>query len=429
MKKQESPAVHLNMNVRGLKPSATLAVNERSNAMRAQGRHVHKLGLGQSPFPVPEEVVQALRDHAGEKDYLPVKGLPALRQSLCDYLERTQGLDYLPDNILIGPGSKELMFTLQLAYYGELIIPSPSWVSYAPQARIIGRQLAWLPTRIETGLGIEPESFEAACEEDPERPRLLILNYPGNPTGMCYSDSQLQEIAEIARKYRVLLLSDEIYGGLRFDGQHTSIARYYPEGTIISTGLSKWCGAGGWRLGAFAFPGELDWLLNGMAVVASETFTSTSAPIQYAAVKAFEGSAAIEHYLDESRRILQALGNAYARRLRETGAALADPQGAFYLFPNFEPVRERFVKRGIETSAQLCERMLEEAGVATLPGVDFGRPLHELSLRLAYVNFDGAKALAAAGKNPGPLQEDFLREHCAPAMEALDAMAQWLSIQ
>ena len=427
MKELFSPAVHLNMNVRGLKPSATLAVNERSNAMRAQGRHVHKLGLGQSPFPVPEEVVQALRDHAAEKDYLPVKGLPALRQSLCDYLKRTQGLDYLPDNVLIGPGSKELMFTLQLAYYGELIIPSPSWVSYAPQARIIGRQLSWLPTRIETGLGVEPESFAAACKEDPERPRLLILNYPGNPTGMCYSDAQLQEIAEIARRYRVLLLSDEIYGGLRFDGQHASIARYYPEGTIISTGLSKWCGAGGWRLGAFAFPHELQWLLDGMAVVASETFTSTSAPIQYAAVKAFEGSAAIEHYLDESRRILQALGTAYARSLRDAGAALADPQGAFYLFPNFEPVRERFVARGIETSDQLCERLLEEAGVATLPGTDFGRPATELSLRLAYVNFDGARALDAAGREPDPLDEAFLRKHCAPAMDALDAMAEWLS--
>ena len=426
MPEKTPPAVHLNMNVRGLKPSATLAVNERSNALREAGRAVHKLGLGQSPFPVPEEVVQSLRDHAAEKDYLAVKGLPALRQALCSYLERTQGLSFDPANILIGPGSKELMFILQLAYYGELIIPSPSWVSYAPQARIIGRQLSWLPTRIETGLGVEPDSFAAACEEDPDRPRLLILNYPGNPTGMCYSDSQLQEIADIARKYRVLLLSDEIYGGLRFDGQHKSIASYYPEGTIISTGLSKWCGAGGWRLGAFVFPPELQWLLDGMAVVSSETFTSTSAPIQYAAVKAFEGSPAIDRYLDDSRRVLQALGYEYARRLRDCGAALADPQGAFYLFPNFEPVREHFVERGIETSAQLCEAMLEEAGVATLPGGDFGRPSNELSLRLAYVNFDGEKALAAA-KDADDINTDFLREHCSPAMDALDAMCDWLA--
>lgn len=421
-----APAVNLNENVRGLSPSATLAINERSNALREAGRPVFKLGLGQSPFPVPEEVVQALREHAPEKDYLPVKGLPALRQALCGYLQRTQSLEFHPDNMLIGPGSKELMFILQLAYYGELIIPSPSWVSYAPQARIIGRQLSWLPTRIETGLGVEPEQLARTCERDAERPRLLILNYPGNPTGMCYSDEQLQEIAEVARKYKLLLLSDEIYGGLRFDGGHVSVARYYPEGTIISTGLSKWCGAGGWRLGAFAFPEELQWLLNGMAVVASETFTSTSAPIQYAAVKAFEGSPAIEQYLDESRRILQALGLHYARRLRDCGAALADPHGAFYLFPSFEPVRARFEERGIHDSATLCEMLLEQAGVATLPGADFGRPENELSLRLAYVNFDGAAALEAAQAHDGELDEAFLREHCGPSMDALDAMCDWL---
>lgn len=421
-----APAVHLNLNVRGLKPSATLAINERSNAMREAGRKVHKLGLGQSPFPVPAEIVESLREHAAEKDYLPVKGLPALRKAVSGYLHHTQDIEYSAEDVLIGPGSKELMFILQLAYYGELIIPSPSWVSYAPQAHIIGRQLKWLPTRIETGLGVEPESFAATCEEDPGRPRLLILNYPGNPSGMTYSDQQLQEIAEVARKYRVLLLSDEIYGGLRFDSRHASIARWYPEGTIISTGLSKWCGAGGWRLGAFAFPRGLKWLLNGMAVVASETFTSTSAPIQYAAVKAFEGSPAIDDYLGTSRRILQALGMAFTHRLRRAGAALADPQGGFYLFPSFEGIRDRFVSRGIPDSPTLCERLLEDAGVATLPGVDFGRPASELSLRLAYVNFDGAAALHAAREHSGDIDEAFLGQHCAPAMAALDEMATWL---
>lgn len=429
MSTRPSPAVHLNLNVRSLKPSATLAINERSNALRAHGRTVHKLGLGQSPFPVPDEVVASLREHAGEKDYLPVKGLPALRQSIAAYLKRTQGLAFSGDDVLIGPGSKELMFILQLTYYGDLIIPSPSWVSYAPQARIIGRNLSWLPTRIETGLGVEPDTLRAVCEEDPERPRLLILNYPGNPSGMCYSDQQLQEIADVAREYRMVLLSDEIYGGLRFDGEHTSVARYYPEGTIISTGLSKWCGAGGWRLGAFVFPEELRWLLNGMAVVASETFTSTSAPIQYAAVTAFDGSPAIEQYLDDSRRILQALGSAYAERLRDCGAELADPQGAFYLFPKFEAVRQRFADRGIHDSASFCERLLEEAGVATLPGADFGRPPGELSFRLAYVNFDGNAALNAAREHRGVIDAAFLDEHCAPAMDALDALCNWLQKQ
>ena len=156
---QLSPAVHLNLNVRGMRQSATVAINDRSKALRTAGRTVYSLGLGQSPFPVPAVVQQALRDHAGAKDYLPVRGLPALREAIASYYQRTQGLDYAPEDMLIGPGTKELMFLTQLTYYGDLLIPSPSWVSYAPQARIIGRNLHWFPTAIETGLGVTPEAL------------------------------------------------------------------------------------------------------------------------------------------------------------------------------------------------------------------------------------------------------------------------------
>lgn len=421
-----SPAVYLNLNVRGLKTSATLAINEKSNALRKQGRHVYKLGLGQSPFPVPDQVRQSLADNAHQKDYLPVKGLPALQSAVCEYMNRTRGLSfYRPEHVLVGPGSKELMFILQLVYYGDLVIPSPSWVSYAPQARIIGRPLVWLPTRADRGLGVEATELERLCEQDPDRPRLLILNYPGNPTGTTYSENQLKELAEVARKYRVLLLSDEIYAGLNFRGDHVSVAKYYPEGTIISTGLSKWCGAGGWRLGVFVVPETLGWLLDGMASVASETFTSTSAPIQHAAVTAFRGSPEIEAYLDKCRRILAALGESCAARLRAAGASVPDPQGAFYLFPAFEgAVGERLRARGIADSITLCERLLEETGVATLPGSDFGRSPQELCLRLAYVDFDGAAALAAA--DGGAIDDDFLAKHCDEVIRAIDALCEWV---
>lgn len=421
-----SPAVYLNLNVRGLKTSATLAINEKSNALRQQGRHVYKLGLGQSPFPVPEPVRAALAANAHQKDYLPVKGLPALQEAVCDYMQRTRGLSfYQPERVLVGPGSKELMFILQLVYYGDLVIPSPSWVSYAPQARIIGRPLVWLPTRPENGLGVEASELEKLCRQDPDRPRLLILNYPGNPTGTTYSEQQLRELAEVARKYRVLLLSDEIYGGLNFRGEHVSVAKYYPEGTIISTGLSKWCGAGGWRLGVFVVPETLSWLQDAMAVVASETFTSTSAPIQYAAVTAFNGSAEIDDYLEKCRAILHALGRYSATALRTAGAWVCEPQGAFYLFPSFESLREQLHARGIFTSVQLCEQLLQDTGVATLPGTDFGRPPDELCLRLAYVDFNGADVLAALTDSSIP-DADFLEKHCANVMQAIREICHWL---
>ena len=419
-----SPEVYLNLNVRGMGPSATLAINERSRALLDAGREVYRLGLGQSPFPVPEHVREALARNAHQKDYLAVKGLPALRQAVVDWVRRTEGLEYSPDNVLVGPGTKELMFLVQLVYYGDLVIPTPSWVSYAPQARIIGRPIQWLKTRPETGLGVEPDALEELCAQDPDRPRLLILNSPSNPTGLAYGAGQLQALAEVLRKYRVLALSDEIYSGTHFDGAHVSLARYYPEGTIISNGLSKWCGAGGWRLGFFVFPQTLSWLANGMAAVASETFTSTSAPIQYAAVSALEETPAMQDYLAHSRRILAELAGHACRTLSDAGAMINPAAGGFYLFPRFEAHRAALGGRGIDNGQALCERLLDETGVATLPGDCFGRPASELSLRLAYVDFDGAAALQHARSET--VDEAFVRRHCSRVTEAIERMAQWV---
>jgi aspartate aminotransferase len=422
------PDVQLNLNVRGLNPSATIAINERSNALMREGRRIFKLGLGQSPFPVPEPVVEALRRHAAQKDYLSVQGLLPLREAVAAHHCRVFDFDRSPQDVLIGPGSKELMFLLQLVYYGDLVIPTPTWVSYAPQAQIVGRAVRWLPTHVEDDWKLRPEQLDALCRSDPGRPRLVILNYPSNPTGVTYRWDELEAIAEVARHYRLIVLSDEIYGRLHHEGQHRSILDLYPQGTIFSGGLSKWCGAGGWRLGLFVFPPNLRWLLQAMASVASETFTSTSAPIQYAAIEAFEDHPEIERYLRNARRILRALGRTLSGALNDAGAHVPPPQGGFYLFPDFSLLTERLRRRGIRTSTELCEALLEDTGVATLPGAAFGRPDAELTARLAYVNFDGAAALdAAAAAGPDvELDDEFLRTHCADTMEAVDRTCDWV---
>lgn len=423
-----NPNVQLNLNIRGMRPSATLAINERSARLQREGHTVYRLGLGQSPFPVPDSVVETLKENAYQKDYLPVRGLGTLREAVAAFHDRVNGVEREADDVLIGPGSKELMFILQLAFYGDLLVPSPSWVSYTPQAHIIGRRFTWIDTRRENGWRLQPEELEAVCAQDPERPRILILNYPSNPLGVTYGAQALQRLAEVARRYRLVVLSDEIYGELHFKGAHTSIARFYPEGTIISSGLSKWCGAGGWRLGTFAFPKALHWVMDTMAVVASESFTTTSAPIQYAAVRAFQGGTDIDRYLDLSRRVIRALGAAAARRLRAVGCRLPEPEGGFYLMPDLSPLRQRLAERGIRNARQLCERLLEETGVAVLPGADFGRAPQELSLRIAYVDFNGAEALkrAAAYDATGEVGEAFLYRYCAPVMEGVERIAGWL---
>ncbi|MEN7547932.1 aminotransferase class I/II-fold pyridoxal phosphate-dependent enzyme [Rapidithrix thailandica] len=416
----------LNLNVRGLSPSATLAINEKSNELIAQGKKVYKMGLGQSPFPVPESVVAKLREFAHEKDYLPVKGLYPLRQTLARFNQQEYGIECRAEDIMIGPGSKELIFILQLVYYGDLIIPAPGWVSYSPQARIVGRNVHILPTEAANRWQMTAEQLDYLCRTDPSRPRVVILNYPANPTGCTYSPKSLEEIAEVARKYKVILISDEIYGRLHFEGLHRSIAEFYPEGTIISSGLSKWCGAGGWRLGTFSFPANLHWLLDAMAIVASETYTSTSAPIQYAAIRAFEGGADIDHYLHLSRQILKRIATHLVHRLTQLNIQVMEPDGAFYLFIDFEHYRDALQKKNIFTSVELCKQLLKDTGIAFLPGHDFGRSPEELTSRLAFVNFEGKHALNHHQIYQNMPLVEYIHKIAPEVKSAMDQLEAWL---
>ncbi|MCP3961379.1 MAG: aminotransferase class I/II-fold pyridoxal phosphate-dependent enzyme [bacterium] len=423
----ESAADHVHRNVSSLGESATLAIHERSATLVREGRHVYRIGFGQSPFPVPERVVEALRRHAPRKEYLPVRGLEELRAAVAEHHRQLDGIDASADGVMIGPGSKELIFLLQLIFRGQVLIPSPSWVSYAPQARILGRRPVHVPTTFEDGWKVDPERLTSACAGG-AGPWLLILNYPNNPVGNTYSPAELADLAEAARRHRILILADEIYGRLHFAGGHASMARFYPEGTIVSSGLSKWCGAGGWRLGTFVFPRQLAALHEVMGAVASETFTAASAPIQLAAVEAFRGGDDLDRYLAGCRRILGALGRRSAQVLRAAGVRVHEPEGGFYIFPDFSPFAERLAARGITGSPTLCERLLADTGVATLPGLPFGRPTDELTARLCYVDFDGARALEEIARVPGNGDpgNDFLERCCGDVLRAMERVVDWL---
>jgi len=423
--------VSLNINIRGLSESPTLAINERVKQMQSSGEKVYNFGLGQSPFPVPVPVVEALRLHAHEKEYLPVKGLFSLKEAVAGFHRQKDLVEANADYVLVGPGSKELMFLLQLVFYGEIIVPTPCWVSYVPQAQILGKRVSLLHTSFEDKWHIRADRLSELLEgeKDTYRPRLLVLNYPGNPDGLTYIANELKEIAEVAREYELILLSDEIYGQLHHRGGHVSVARFYPEGTIISSGLSKWCGAGGWRLGTFTFPRSLDWLMDAMAAVASETYTSVSAPIQYAAIEAFRGSMVIERYLWHARRILSVLGQKCYRMLSDAGVRLHSPEGAFYMFPDFSPFALELAKKNIKTSKQLCERLFQETAVAMLPGRVFERPCEELTARISYINFSGSKSLAASETIAihHELPAEFIQAHCEETLRGMEILTEWLT--
>jgi len=427
---RHSSEEYINPHINGLEVSATLAINARSKELIAQGKTVYRFGLGQSPFPVPDSVVEALRLNAPQKDYLPVKGLPLLCETVAEFHRRKDGVNALAENVLIGPGSKELVFLLQLVFNGEIIIISPCWVSYIPQAKILGNEISVIHTSYEDKWQLTPELFSNFLEKrnSKTKPGLMILNYPGNPDGVTFSEESLKKIAALAREHHIFILSDEIYGQLNHEGKHVSIGKFYPEGTIISSGLSKWCGAGGWRLGTFTFPPILKWLIDKMAVVASETYTSVSAPIQYAAVQAFKGGSEIEEYLWHVRKILSGLGNECASTLKKSGIKLHAPTGGFYLFLDFSEFTLKLHSRGITTSNELCLQLLNDTGVALLHGSSFACDEKEFTARMAYVDFDGARALAAAKVITlhEPLPEDFNRIYCSKVVDGIAQITGWL---
>ena len=419
----------LDARVRDASPAPTLAISELSAALTRAGRDIFRLGLGQSPFPVPERVVQALRDHAHEKDYLPVQGLPALRNAVAAHVRRYTGRACDARQVMIGPGSKQLLFLLQMVLDIELLLPSPSWVSYAPQARLAGRRVQWLPTRRADRWHLGADVLDAFCTENGPKRRMLLLNYPNNPNGSGMSAERLTAIAEVSRRHGVLIVSDEIYGLVDHEGTHTSMSTVFPEGTVVTTGLSKWCGAGGWRLGAAIVPADMDWLVSALTSIASETHTTVSAPIQHAAVTAYGGGPDIDGYLFHSRRVLRALGRECARMLIDAGLDLDEPDGGFYLFPDATPVQTSLAARGICDGPTLCRRLLDEADVATLPGEAFGRPRDELTFRLSYVDFDGGRALGASAEVPAGQELDraFLEAQCGRVLTAITRIAEWVA--
>ena len=302
-------------NIVDIKTSATLAINELSQELEKKGQEIFKFGLGQSPFPIPQIIVEELKKNAQQKNYINVSGLIELRHQIAKYHSLNNKNNYTAENVIIGPGSKELIFQTQLVIDCDVLLPNPSWVSYEPQAQILNKKIHWIKTDAKSNWHITPDELDKICQNLQQVEKLLILNSPNNPSGT--SHNNLEALATIAKKNNIIVLSDEIYTELDFSGHYKSISHYYPEGTIISSGLSKWCGAGGWRIGSITFPSELKHIKSMVRSVASETYTAVSAPIQYAAIKAY--SEDHTQYLNNSRKILEIIANYIYQELIEVG--------------------------------------------------------------------------------------------------------------
>ena len=349
-------------NISKLKESSTLAINEKSKKLIQEGKKIYRFGFGQSPFQIPEKIVEKLKLNAHKKEYLPIQGLPELRENISQYLFKRTGAKYSKENILITPGSKEAMLLLHVTFNGEILTPAPSWVSYEPQAEIGVNKVHWLETSRTNNWFPTANELEKKLKKIGKKKNLiLILNSPNNPSGAICKN--LEELANVAKKYKLIVLSDEIYTDLSFDNSYKSISEFYPEATFISGGLSKWCGAGGWRLGFLAVPEGLKDFMKSLKSLASESYSTVNTPTQFAAVEAYQGN--YEMYKFKVRAILNAVGKYVYDNLKSNKVLINPPQGGFYLMPEFKNTKYK-------TSTKLCEAILSETGVALLPGSDFG---------------------------------------------------------
>ena len=409
----------LQNNILGLKTSATLAINELSQKLITEGKEVFKFGLGQSPFPVPDIIVKELQKNAHQKDYLNVSGLIGLREEVANYHSNKNQYKYNAESVIIGPGSKELIFQTQLVLNCDLLLPSPSWVSYEPQAQILNKKVHWIKATAETNWHLDPEELDKTCASLNSVNKLLILNSPNNPSGTTHGN--LKELANVAKKHNVIIIADEIYAELDFTGEYKSITHYYPEKTIVSSGLSKWCGAGGWRIGTLVFPDELSYIRDSVRTVASETFTAVSAPIQYAAIKAY--SEDHSEYLENSRLILKMIGDYIYKELSSVGVICQKPQGGFYMICDFSNVVNK--THEINNDKTLCQKILNDIGFAMLPGSDFGMEEDKLLSRIAFVDFDGSKALKMISKEK-PSSDNFLDLTCPKIAKGISLLKDWI---
>jgi len=399
--------------IKNLKPSSTLRMNEISNKLESKGKKIYRFGFGQSPFQVPDDVVNELKNNAHQNKYLSMQGLNELRTVISKYSSNKYSQNYKPENIIVGPGTKELMFLLQLLFDGDILLPAPSWVSYAPQALLSRNRTHWIITKSENNWFPTAEEIEKVILKDRKKNYLLFLNSPNNPSGQICNN--LKEISTIAKKYNILILSDEIYSELSFHENFKSISQFYPEKTIISTGLSKWCGAGGWRLGHFIIPEALKELRDSLKILASETFSSVSAPIQYAAIAAYCNNH--DEYINNSRSILKLAGEYVYNNLKSNKINMNKPQGGFYLMPEF------LIKK-FSTSQDMCNDILEKTGVALLPGSDFGFSKERMIVRLSFTDFNGQEFMDYIKKN-NKLDTSLISKFAPKILEGTNKLKLW----
>jgi len=357
-----------------LAPSLTLAIDSKAKQMKAEGLDVVGFGAGEPDFDTPQHIKDACAGAlaAGFTKYTPAAGIPELRQAIADKHKRENGLSYKPSQIIVSCGGKHSCFNVIFATCqegDEVIIPAPYWLSYPEMVKLAGAKPVILPTTDQTEFKVTPTQLRAAITP---RTRLFILNSPSNPTGSVYTPAEIQALGDICVERGVLIMSDEIYEHLLYDGATVksvaSFSQAHFEHTIIVHGFAKAWSMTGWRLGWCAAPEPI---AKAIDAVQSHSTSNPTSFAQKGAVAALNGPQ--DHLPKWLAEFARRRTYAFTKLNHIPGLSCVNAQGAFYLFPNIS-------KTGLKSS-EFCAKLLEQEKVAAVPGIAFGADDY---IRLSY---------------------------------------------
>ncbi|AFS82770.1 pyridoxal phosphate-dependent aminotransferase [Candidatus Nitrosopumilus sediminis] len=383
--------------------------------------------FGQSPFPVPKLIQNALIKNADKGAYAAVPGIPELRNAISKYNKHYFDMDIAPNRIYVGPGTKELIFNLLEILHGTVILPTPAWLGYLPQIRFLKKNYHMLPTRANKK--ISPSDLRKLALRLQDRQKILILNNPNNPTGLLYDRLELEEIADVCKEQNITVISDEIYALTTYDfSKFVSMAKIYPEGTFVTNGLSKSHAAGGYRLGYVIFPQHAVDLKTQFKKILATEYTAVSTPIQHAAVAGFEISNEMNEYFEVTRNIHQIMGEYTFHALSSIeGVKATKPDATFYLLADFNSFAPDLQKAHILTSQKLSEALIVHPFHTAIVGGDsLVLERTDFSARIAYVDYDGAMVYQNYLENkPKSNAEkiEFVKKNAPKVVAGLDMIA------
>lgn len=377
---------HVSLKIQSLSPSATLAMSQKSNELKAQGVDVINLSVGQPDFNTPEHIKIAAKEAIDNNFtfYTPVPGYLSLRKAIVAKMKNENGLDFAPEQIVVSGGAKQSLCNVIMATINpgdEVIIPTPAWVSYVEMVKLAEGKTVTIPTGVEQNFKVTPAQLEAAITP---KTRMILLCSPSNPTGSVYSHDELKALADVIAKYpEILVLSDEIYEHINFTGKFDSISQFESvrERTVIVNGVSKAYAMTGWRIGFIAAP---LWVAKACTKLQGQYTSNSSSIAQKAAEAAYVGS---QQCVEDMRVAFERRRDLIVSLLKEVpGLEINHPEGAFYIFPKVTSYfGKKYGEYVINDANDLALYLLQEAHVATVNGDAFCAPGY---IRLSYATSD-----------------------------------------